>query len=734
MIQALLDVSNRSKITVAAQLDLSRDEDSIQSLASLTTPTGLLTLAGINSSAASQKSGANEHLRSFEVTFPKRKRNNEDEEKERGGQIAFTSKTALFQARADGKARPYQRLLKLSPVVSREAPKKRLCVAATGDAAKNEIVVFDATTATPDEKSVCARLSPPEGVEAVDLDLTEESAEGSENGRFAVAYCTDYEVYVCRLKYDFQSKQTSPSRPETNVVYKAANASSAKAGTAKPKIRCLRWLSPHHLLVLQKSGSFPAELVLLNLAASSNSSPEGTVNLRKSLPKSLEVAAHLDICALNADPASGERQYLVAVAGADKARESAIHVYTLDHRPSDPDPWRQVWQINSFTTLNRTHRSNIMKITFSNFFPPRQNPESTMSVATPNQHVHLASVAWGGTVSVETFTLTSTPTKPHDTTTARNSDDNPRGTPSVRWVLTTNSMTERLTSRAGTIVIALSVLLAAILLQSYITMTNGDAAAVSPFRRAVNMMQPPGARVHTFATNMRDNLRGHGSTVSSYAVGATSSARHNFSSDSSIVSSVVVSAADSATSVVGEVAADVAEQATEVAKSASSAAVGAAEKVEEVAKEFNPIPGVEHKLSDLLAWREKSSHSSFSEGPNAVQAQHHIHVRATADDSHLDIVEDSESDGSSDGTKAQPAAGFTASLIPAQHRADLAELQAQGAKRWEELSAKEKTKWRRRMREAGEYGENMPETVLKGVLWSEFANVVGGGLRDAVLG
>lgn len=698
----------------------------------MTTPTGLLTLAGINSSAADQKSGANEHLRSFEVTFPKRKRNNEDKEKETEGQIAFTSKTALFQARADGKARPYQRLLKLSPVVSREAPKKRLCVAATGDAEKNEIVIFDATTATPDENSVCARLSPPEGLEAVDLDLTEESAEGSENGKFAVAYCTDHEVYVCRLKYDFQSKQTSPNRPETNVVYKAANASTAKAGTTKPKIRCLRWLSPHHLLILQKSGSSPAELVLLNLASSSNSSPDGKVNLRKSLPKSLEVAAHLDICALNADPASGERQYLIAVAGADKSRESAIHVYTVDHDPSDPDPWRQIWQINSFTTLNRTHSSNIMKITFSNFFPPRQNPESTMSVATPNQHIHLASVAWGGTVSVETFTLTSTPTKPHDTTTARNSDANPRGTPSVRWVLTTNSMTERLTSRAGLVVIALTVLLAAVLLQSYITMTNGDAAAVSPFRRAANMMQPPGAR-----QRVNNEMRKDGHTVSSFVVGATSSATNNFRSDRSIVSSVVISAADSASSA----AAEVVKEAANVASSASSAAGGVAEKAEEAAemlaekaKEFNPIPGVQHRLSDLLAWREKTSHSSFSEGPNAVQQQHHIHVRASADDSHLDIVEDADSADKSEATAASPAAGLTASLVPAAQRAELAELQAQGAKKWEELSAMEKTKWRRRMREAGEFGENVPETVLKGVLWSEFANVVGGGLRDAVLG
>ena len=146
-------------------------------------------MAGINSSAAHQSAGRNEHLRSFEITYPKRSKT-QDEKTETRGSITFASKVALFNSKADGKARPYQRLLKMSPVVSRESPKKRLCVAATGDAAKNELVVFDATTATPNESSVCARISPPEGLEAVDLDLTEESEEGSANGTFALAYCT----------------------------------------------------------------------------------------------------------------------------------------------------------------------------------------------------------------------------------------------------------------------------------------------------------------------------------------------------------------------------------------------------------------------------------------------------------------------------------------------------------------------------------------------------------------
>jgi len=606
----------------------------------------LVTFAGINSSATSQEAGNNYHLNSFEVTFPKKKQTEESEKDSAEAKIKFTTRASLFKAKKEGKARPYQRLLRLSPVTSREAPSRRICVAATGDAAKNEIVMFDATTAVPSESSVFARLSPPDGVEAVDLDLTEEN----DLGCFALAYCTDHEIYVCRLRYDFDSRKTVPSKPETTSVYTASASPGGKTGTSRPKIRCLRWLSPQHLLVLQKSGSSSAELVILNLSSST-----GKINLRRALPKSLEVAAHLDICALDADPGSGERQFLVAVAGANRSRDSVIHVYTLDHRPSDPDPARPIWQLNKFSVLNSVHPSNIMRITFANFFPPKQNPNSTMSVATPSQYISLASVAWGGTVVIDTFTLTSTPTKPHDTGAARTSTTNPQGTPSIRWVLTTNSMTERLTSRAGIILIAMSVLVAAILLQSYITLTKGDAAAASPFRTAksvIKKLQPPGAR--TMPAVLRR--------------------------DGAVISSAVVSAASAASS---------------------------------VAAEFNPIPGVEHRFRDLLDWTQKSGKEV------ATAPQHHIHVRAPAPD-----------ESAAQGKAPQ---GLTASLLPVNRREELERLQKQGAKKWEELSVAEKEKWTRRMRDSGDYVEAVPESIFKAVLFSEWAAIVGGGLRDAVL-
>ncbi|KAK6405468.1 hypothetical protein LTR95_018760, partial [Oleoguttula sp. CCFEE 5521] len=71
---AVLDVSNRANIATAIEVDLSRDEDSVQSLASLATKDGLITFAGVNSSQAEQNAGKNEHLRSFEIKYPPRKK------------------------------------------------------------------------------------------------------------------------------------------------------------------------------------------------------------------------------------------------------------------------------------------------------------------------------------------------------------------------------------------------------------------------------------------------------------------------------------------------------------------------------------------------------------------------------------------------------------------------------------------------------------------------------------
>ncbi|KAK3065781.1 hypothetical protein LTS18_002402, partial [Coniosporium uncinatum] len=56
------------------------------------------------------------------------------------------------------------------------------------------------------------------------------------------------------------------------------------------------------------------------------------------------------------------------------------------------------------------------------------------------------------------------------------------------------------------------------------------------------------------------------------------------------------------------------------------------------------------------------------------------------------------------------------------------------ARRWAELTEEERAKWRHRLVEAGEWTVQEGETILKGILFSEYAGIVGEAVRGAVAG
>lgn len=62
------------------------------------------------------------------------------------------------------------------------------------------------------------------------------------------------------------------------------------------------------------------------------------------------------------------------------------------------------------------------------------------------------------------------------------------------------------------------------------------------------------------------------------------------------------------------------------------------------------------------------------------------------------------------------------------------ELKRKGAKAFEDLSKVERERWVHRLKEAGQWSEAEGVKVLKGVLFSQWAEVVGGAIRDAALG
>lgn len=465
-LQSLLDVSSHGEVSVVSELELSSNEDSPQTIQSIATKDGVVAIAGVNSSAADQQAGRNEHFRTYNVPFPPRKKgDNENEEKGTGLSITALGQASIFRPSTAVKKQTYQRLLRLTRPRSREAGSKRLGAMATGFAPEAEIVIFDASK-TPDTSSVRGHINLKKGDDANDLDIVEHK-----EGHFGLVYCTDYEVYLHAWTYDFSNKTSKHASEEPQVIYSVPTAQ--KAG-GRPVVRCLRWLSPKHiLLAVNTANKKGGELLVLRL--SSSDSP-GKITVRKNLPRSIKSTVCLATCPLDADPGSGDRQTIVAVAGQDRS----IHIFSLDYSPSTPS---QISKFTHYKSLDDVHPLAITKITFNNFFTPIQPPHSTMSIATMPQYVRLASVSMSNNVVIDTLSLTSTPTKPHDTADASTAK---LLSPSVRWVLS-SAGTELLRSWTGILVISFVVFVTAFLLQSYVNTTGNISTTMRSF-------MPAGAR------------------------------------------------------------------------------------------------------------------------------------------------------------------------------------------------------------------------------------------------
>jgi hypothetical protein len=401
----VLDVSDRSTISTVANIDLSRDQDSVQSLSSLATPDGLITFAGINASQDDQNAGNNDHLRSFEVKYPPRKKQKTDEEK---GSISPLGKTSLFTPTLSAKSETYQRLLRLSPALKRANGGKRIGAVATGLAKQSELVVFNATTSTPGSEDIITRIVPDGGAEVGDLDIATPGVN-----EFSVAYCTDYDLYEQTYQYDFTTKKAQKTPKGPRRIHQMPAPDVAESPASRPKFRGLRFLDPQNVVaLLNKPGRKGAELRIYHLYPTG---PAAMI-LQMSLPSHIKQAVSLDVCALDADK-KGNRQVVVAVAGQD----ISIVVYTLNYtRYTDT-----FTRFRLFQSFKNVHPQQMTKLCLSPFHSPARAPnpnedlnsektetETPIPTHPGPQYIRLASVSYGNTVIVDTFPLS--PLDPKD--------------------------------------------------------------------------------------------------------------------------------------------------------------------------------------------------------------------------------------------------------------------------------------------------------------------------------
>lgn len=372
-------------------IELSRDEDSVTSLAyAQSTESWATALAGINSSTAEQNRGKNEHLRSFLLEYPPRREKDvaetnaahESQLESRPGTQAL-GKVSFFTPSTATRKETFQRILRLSKKRSDNGP--RVGVVATGLAPTGEIVVFAADKSRASLDDVRGRITLGDKAEAADVDLIclEGSEEKKTEGDFRMAYCTDYEVWVAEINYNYNRK----AELDTQSIFKA----DVSAGRASFKFRCIRFLTPTLLLVLQNfQGGKGSELLVLETS--------GTVTLRKRLHKKIKSATALSVSALPY-MSNGVKtvEHTIAIAGAD----TSITILTLDHALEAP---YGTLKFRTHLLEKNVHPTSITSLTFSTHIPP-----TTIWTTTPPQYLKLASTSIANTCVVYTFPLTPYP-------------------------------------------------------------------------------------------------------------------------------------------------------------------------------------------------------------------------------------------------------------------------------------------------------------------------------------
>ncbi|KAK8213168.1 hypothetical protein M8818_002466 [Zalaria obscura] len=266
---SLLDCSSRATLETVAEVQLSQEEDSITSIANLASKDGLVTLAGINSSEKEQKAGKNEHMRTFSVKYPKRKRaqdkSRQTEEKEDAsaeGSITIAGKAALFKPHPGPKPETYQRVLKLSPARKRESGSKRIGVIASSLAKQSEIVVFDATRTPITPAEIITTVTLPTGLEANDIDIYD-----SGENEFSIVYCTDYDIYEQTITYNFQTRKSEMTPRNPRRFHSVPAPDPRESSKGRPVYRSVRFLnnSQNVLALANKPGRTGADLSIVHL-------------------------------------------------------------------------------------------------------------------------------------------------------------------------------------------------------------------------------------------------------------------------------------------------------------------------------------------------------------------------------------------------------------------------------------------------------------------------------------
>ncbi|KIX96835.1 uncharacterized protein Z520_07555 [Fonsecaea multimorphosa CBS 102226] len=511
---SLLDTSQRNQLKEVVDIQLASDEDSVTSLAVADSSAASLTaFAGINSSVADQNAGKNEHLRSFRIGLPTRKRKADgsvvdgDEEKLAASATASQplGRAALFKSATATKNETYQRVLRFSPATKTGQP--RLAAIASGLAPTNEVIVFRPTP-KPGLDDVISRIELGNR-EAGDVDLVVEDDKGS----YLLAYCTDDEVFIQQLP-----TSSKPDAPTS--LFRAAEISTSLPPSQRPKFRALRFLTPRHLLLLRNRPSRTgADLLVLRI---SHDCSEARISLRKQLSMSIKAAVGLDVCSLT-ESEQGEKQFVIAVAG-QSGENSSIEILALDYsREAGLGVFR------SYTFIKAVHNGPLTRLVLSSFNGPALPATGTVGP----QSLRLASVGVDKFVVVHYLPLRPFP---------------PTSTKAPRYVLIPPGRSEAVQTSFSVFFALVVVGFVAFLMQAFCEIRG----AVPPVLGAPDWLSPRMrelvARPYIFA----DRMSSAASDIPVAAHSATETLKSSVDEITSSLSSALSSATDSLKNLVEE--------------------------------------------------------------------------------------------------------------------------------------------------------------------------------------
>uniref|UniRef100_L2FY46 Guanine nucleotide-exchange factor SEC12 n=1 Tax=Colletotrichum fructicola (strain Nara gc5) TaxID=1213859 RepID=L2FY46_COLFN len=363
----VIDTSAKDELRIAGEADLSRNEDSVMTLA-VGPKKGRTShvYAGINSSPADVEKGKNEHFRVFGVEQSKARLSVGANSP--SVNLAELSRSALFAPAENDK----QRRLRLSAPFGE---KHQLGAVATGLAKQSQISLFEVSAAS--GAAVKPRGTLEISREAMDLDVIQTGDE-----TFQVAFCDERDLFVVNVT------KNSVDGPHLAFTIKEDGAG------VTPIFRSIRYLSPNFIMagcnLPKRTG-----VVLLGIRLPMKEEEKGRLAASAKLPKTVTQATTIAVRNLN--PAStpeaklGNTQFVVAVAGQDRS----VSLFTVEHKSLSN--LELLTNLERLTTLKEVHPLNITNVALSHFVPPK-------TTARP-QYLKLASISMKNTVVVHSILL-----------------------------------------------------------------------------------------------------------------------------------------------------------------------------------------------------------------------------------------------------------------------------------------------------------------------------------------